>query len=276
MKNDLRLPSFRFGQFIQGPDYKTVRKNGRDDYLFLYTLDGNGWIELGSDLLETRKGDLLLYLPHTPQAYGTARNSGTWELVWAHFRPRAHWLPLLEWPEWRPGIPRLAMPDGDVRKNMEAAFHQMVASARQPWSNSLAFALNHLEAGLLWADLVAREDHSIKMDPRIRRTVEFLVENPATPFSLDALAAMAGLSSGRFGHLFKQQTGQSPRQFSEAIRMERARFLLKESNLSIAEIANQCGYEDPLYFSRRFQNRTERSPRDFRMECDDQPPSTVT
>lgn len=258
------LSAFRFGHLVQDPHYHTLRPKGSGDYLMIYTLSGRGEIHYGAKTLEVEKGDLLLYAPDAYQSYGTASGSRRWELAWAHFEARAHWLPLLKWPQWAEGIGRLRMSDPTAKEAFESAFQKILARARQPWSSSLAFALNHLEACLLWADLVARGDRLLQVDPRLRRTIDFLVENPGQALSLDAMAAVAGLSPSRFSHLFKLQTGQTPQHFSEEIRMTHARFLLKESRLSVAEIAHQCGYEDALYFSRRFQRIVGESPSGFR------------
>lgn len=260
----MALSAFRFGHLVQDMQYRTLRPKGSGDYLLIYTLDGKGRIDWGRNTLELGKGDLLLYTPGAYQSYRTAPGCERWELAWAHFEPRSHWLPLLKWPEWAAGVAWLQMSDQRAREELESAFQQILAQARQPWSSSLAFALNHLEACLLWADLVARKDRSLQVDSRLRRAMDFLIEDPGAAFSLDAVAAVAGLSPSRFSHLFKAQTGQTPQRFSEEIRLAHARFLLKESRFSIAEIARQCGYGDALYFSRRFQHKTGESPSAFR------------
>ena len=82
--------------------------------------------------------------------------------------------------------------------------------------------------------------------------------------TVDRIARKCGLSLSRFAHLFRDETGRTPQQFIEARRMELARNLLRYSNLSVAEVASACGYEDPFYFSSRFRGTLGKSPRAYR------------
>ncbi len=69
---------------------------------------------------------------------------------------------------------------------------------------------------------------------------------------LTHLARAASLGRSRFVQRFRQATGVSPMRYLEALRMEEARRLLEE-DLAVARIAQLAGFEDPLYFSRRFR-----------------------
>jgi AraC family transcriptional regulator, arabinose operon regulatory protein len=258
------IQTFRFGHFTQGASYRTIRPGGSGDHLFICTLTGRGRIHFDQEHLDLAKRDLILYPPGVFQLYGTAPDPGSWELAWAHFQPRTHWVPLLQWPRWRGGIGVLRLPPGETWEGLRTALSHMVSMAHQPSASATAFALNRLEESLLWADMVAREDRFLQVDARIRRAMDYIAKNLSVPFSLDAIAQIAALSPTRFSHLFKEQTGQSPLHYSEDLRMAQAVFLLRESGLSILEIANQCGYEDSLYFSRRFRLRHELSPLNFR------------
>ena len=84
--------------------------------------------------------------------------------------------------------------------------------------------------------------------------------------SSEELACRAHLSKNYFIKLFKRQTNVTPQQLLDTLRMQKAAHLLKYSELSITEIAAAVGYDDPLYFSRRFRKRTGRSPSRFRAE----------
>lgn len=84
------------------------------------------------------------------------------------------------------------------------------------------------------------------------------------PLQLDTLAAIANLSRSRYVELFKQQAGYAPIDFFIRLRMHRACQLLDTTTLSVKAIAATLGYEDPLYFSRRFRRLHERSPVEYR------------
>jgi AraC family transcriptional regulator len=81
---------------------------------------------------------------------------------------------------------------------------------------------------------------------------------------LAELAAAAQVSSAHLSRLFRQRYGSGPVTALEWVRLLRARSLLARSNLSVTEVARDCGYEDPLHFSRRFRARYGLSPRGYR------------
>ena len=64
---------------------------------------------------------------------------------------------------------------------------------------------------------------------------------------------------------FKKIVGKTPTQFLNDIRMEHARFLINVygKNLSLSEIAEKCGFEDYIYFSKQFKKKYNISPREY-------------
>jgi len=99
---------------------------------------------------------------------------------------------------------------------------------------------------------------------KIRRMASELQENCAEAVSVGELAAKAGYSPVHFSRVFREVTGFVPREFIIRARIARARHLLKESSLSIGEIADALGYLDVFFFSRQFRERAGMSPTDFR------------
>lgn len=66
--------------------------------------------------------------------------------------------------------------------------------------------------------------------------------------------------------LFKKEIGTSPQQFLIDLRITYARKLLSntlEDSISISHVAYECGYDDPLYFSRVFKSATGHSPKEY-------------
>jgi len=101
---------------------------------------------------------------------------------------------------------------------------------------------------------------------RIRKITSELLENPGDAPPVAELARSAGYSPVHFARLFKKATGALPREFIIQVRIERAKQLLRESSLSIGEIADALGYSDVFFFSRQFKARAGLSPSGFRGE----------
>jgi AraC-like DNA-binding protein len=101
-------------------------------------------------------------------------------------------------------------------------------------------------------------------DPRILPILAELDADCARPWSVAALATRACMSPRAFRRAFRKATGTSPRRHLRALRIERARRLLIDTDRSVAVIAASVGFEDPFYFSRVFRRATGRSPRQMR------------
>lgn len=91
----------------------------------------------------------------------------------------------------------------------------------------------------------------------IRNTI---TENPGLRDVSEAVHA----SVSTVNHSLKAVTGKSFKQLQIELKMEKAEFLLREKNFLISEVAGAVGYDDPLYFSRRFKKYSGLSPREFR------------
>jgi AraC family transcriptional regulator len=88
----------------------------------------------------------------------------------------------------------------------------------------------------------------------------------AEDFSLDQLAALAGLSKFHFHRLFKQAVGEAPSHHLLKLRMQEAKRLLRETKRSVVDVALDVGYTNPSHFARFFRRETGLSPSDYRQQ----------
>ena len=79
----------------------------------------------------------------------------------------------------------------------------------------------------------------------------------------EQLAAMCGIGEAYFRAIFKQHFGQSPIDYVNMKRVERAKELLQSGLVSISQTANAVGCCTPYYFSRVFKKYTGMSPSEF-------------
>jgi len=78
------------------------------------------------------------------------------------------------------------------------------------------------------------------------------------------LAAAVGLSTRTLNRRFKAALGVGPVAYLKQLRLEEARTLLRQTNLSIGEVGWQVGFKDSSFFGRQFQRHTGMTPRDYR------------
>lgn len=84
--------------------------------------------------------------------------------------------------------------------------------------------------------------------------------------SLAELAQSVNLSVWRLSHIFKSDVGMPPIRYLRLLRMEKARYLLESSFLSVKEIAFQVGLNDESHFVRDFKSTYGYSPALYRAQ----------
>ncbi|MFO7637035.1 MAG: AraC family transcriptional regulator [Clostridia bacterium] len=78
------------------------------------------------------------------------------------------------------------------------------------------------------------------------------------------LAEVLNLSETRFHYFFKDIMGVSPMAYVQALRLQKAQWLLDTTDQTIGQIARLVGYSDTFHFSRQFKKKTGRSPSAYR------------
>ncbi len=99
---------------------------------------------------------------------------------------------------------------------------------------------------------------------RIRRARCHLLEHADHDVDLEALARELGMSYSRFRARFRDATGLPPKQYHLAIRINKARLLLLETDLTVSEIASRLGFSSVHYFSRVFRQKMGLPPSHLR------------
>ena len=105
---------------------------------------------------------------------------------------------------------------------------------------------------------------TVEENPIIKKVCDFVDKNLSLDISLEQAADMAGVSSFYLSKLFKEEKGETFINFISDKRLEKARQLLAETELSIKEITAEVGYNDQNYFSRIFKTKYGLSPKEYR------------
>jgi AraC family transcriptional regulator len=99
---------------------------------------------------------------------------------------------------------------------------------------------------------------------KLRRAAQFIDRHICEDLTLAQIAGCVDMSPCHFAHMFKQATGQAPHHYLMTRRVESAKCLLRETDLSIAEIAHRVGCTNQSHFSTLFHRAEAMSPRAFR------------
>ena len=96
--------------------------------------------------------------------------------------------------------------------------------------------------------------------------IHYMKENIERHISLDDIASYLGYSASHFSMTFKKQTGESPLNYMNKLKIEEACYLLKNTDMKINQICHKVGIEDCYYFSRLFSKSMGISPKEYRRD----------
>ncbi|KRE47828.1 AraC family transcriptional regulator [Paenibacillus sp. Soil522] len=94
----------------------------------------------------------------------------------------------------------------------------------------------------------------------IEDTISYMNEHYMLMLTLPMLAMRAGMSEGHFTVLFKKYTGATMTTYMRKLRIEKAKQLFQQTDLTAKEIAQKAGFSDYFYFSRMFKKEVGCSP----------------
>jgi transcriptional regulator GlxA family with amidase domain len=86
-------------------------------------------------------------------------------------------------------------------------------------------------------------------------------KNLEEPLGRSALAESAGLSTRQLERLFRKYLNRSPARYYLELRLDKARLLLVQTNMSIIDVALACGFVSASHFSKCYRDFFGRTPR---------------
>ncbi|MDG3084991.1 AraC family transcriptional regulator [Vibrio hannami] len=93
---------------------------------------------------------------------------------------------------------------------------------------------------------------------------DYIEQNYHEPLTRESVAEHFYVSPNYLSQLFQKEGKIKFNEHLNHIRLERAKYLLKEYDMKVKEVAHRCGFSDSNYFCRVFRNQTARSPSEYR------------
>lgn len=165
-----------------------------------------------------------------------------------------------------------AQPTDRMRVTSNFSYLRMLHLAMDPRS----IARKQLIINDLWQlacsewDNVANQDELVTLiqtnDPEMKLSIEWLIERAHTPFSIRELSDKVGLSPAQFSRRFKKAFRMNPSELVRTLRIRKAAKLLLDTDLTLDQIAERCGYDNGFYLSRVFTRAMNMNPSKYRNE----------
>lgn len=106
-----------------------------------------------------------------------------------------------------------------------------------------------------------------KSDAKVKAMMMYAQENYSEKITVLDIAESANLSERECYRLFQRFVKMSPANYLKQVRLQRAKDLLTETNLSFTEIALQCCLGESSYFGAQIKKETGMTPTEYRKRC---------
>jgi len=247
------------GCFPHAARHGRSRPHGAKEHVLLVCTGGSGWCRIDGVESAVKRGGVVLLPADRAHAYG-ASQADPWTVWWFHFTG-ADAADLVRAAHDAAGGPVTHLRD-------PAPVASLVSQVIDALDAGLTTSAFTRAAGAAWhalAQVVAtgRRGPGPSLSP-LERAVAHLRATAPQRTGIGPLAAMCGLSASQLTALFRARLGVSPLQFQVQLRMARARELLDGTDLPVAAVARETGYEDPMYFSRQFTRLHGMTPSAYR------------
>ena len=222
-------------------------------YIFHYVLSGRGTILLNGKTYEVQKGSLFVFSPHANAVY-FPKKEDPWSYIWIEFSG----------PSVKMALESTSYSNenfifaDDEKGYLESLFMSMIEedNVSTEFSESWLLCSYLLKAFAFLNKHHPKEECLFlsKKEETIKRIEEYLTLHCSDgDLSLGEVAEKFGFSQSYLTRLFKVQTGITPMQFVDELRMKKAIDLLGRHSLTIDQISEAVGYKNQFYFTKRFK-----------------------
>ena len=96
--------------------------------------------------------------------------------------------------------------------------------------------------------------------PKLSSVIQMMENNIEEPISTSLLARDVGMSTRQLERLFRRYLNRSPKRYYMELRLQRARNLLMQTDMSVINVALACGFASPSHFSKCYRAQYDTTP----------------
>ena len=160
-------------------------------------------------------------------------------------------------------ITRAAM-DGGVEEDLAYAMSDSYIQTSEKCTALSQIDRLRTRALMDFTNAVRHKKDSPPYSKAVRRAIGYIRSHVKEKLSLSQIALASGLSSGRFSHLFREETGMTPFAYVKKERLETARSMLIYTDRPISEISAALCFSSESHFIQAFREYTGKTPGKYR------------
>ena len=222
----------------------------RDMYLLHYVKTGRGIYQVNGKTYSLKAGDVFIIYPNTLVSY-LADMEDPWEYYWVGFNGACA-NKLVQQTPFSDVQP--VHHCKDPQSTRETIYNIYLARGPEPQCEALMTGYLYLfMAQLMKEAREAMPNTPSSSSQYVLAAIKYIQFNYSHDISVDDIAKAVGVSRSHLYRVFMSNVGQSPIDYLTGYRISEACSLLKNTGLSIAEIAVSVGFFDQFYFSRVFK-----------------------
>lgn len=229
-------------------------------YLIHYITGGRGTYTVGNQQHKLGPGDAFLIRPDETVVYAADKHD-PWQYCFFAFNGQAA----------EQYINRTAFGNSYVTHIEDDSINDLIVETTQTLSSSPSnadmYAISQLLRMLLFfAEHYKGENdnHERPLRPDIQKVIDYINFHYADPITVLEMAKLVALERSYFYRLFKNEVGISPKEYLTNLRLDKARYLLTETDYPIGKIAECVGFQSFSSFSRLFTAQYQQSPSQYR------------
>ena len=226
----------------------------------VYIPTGRGKLETKSNHWEVNPGDVIVLAPEEWHRYKPSENTG-WEEYWIGFKGELFSSRILNelLPKGTSYIKNIGFQDELISLFNKSLY--LVKKNNPGFRKILSGILMQLIAYLVSYQM---QESGRREEILTKQIINFIREYLITEIDFKKLASEHQLSYNRFRTIFKNETGISLQQYLILERLQNAKRLIINTNLSLKEISVKTGFTSLFYFSKAFKNKMGYPPSQIR------------
>lgn len=242
------------GYYDASSPFTTFNSVGRDDYYLLYLVDGQLSVIINNKEHTIKKGSAVIFPPKYRYKYF---GNPPIHYLYVHFTGSYADRFLEEC-----GFVDLpCIIENDFSVEMQSKFNLMINAFL--YKDPLYIQKS---ACLLQEILISIYENAKDKaeDSPLKASLKYIHNFFTSKIDIPYLANLENLSNSRYVTIFKKQMGKSPNEYIIDLRLQLAKSLLENTNMSIRQISESVGYTDQYFFSRLFKKHIGVSPQAYR------------